>query len=67
MMQRIHIESAKAAEKTQQYLLLQGFSSFILNNGCKYKNGKILEAKEAGIELAQGYLGLMGAEYSFEM
>lgn len=66
MMYRIHIAEAVAAEKTQKFLQLHNMSSYILNNGCKYENGKILEASEAAIETAEGYLGLMGAEYSHE-
>ena len=66
MMYRIHIAEAVAAEKTQKFLQLHNMRSYILNSGCKYENGKILEASEAAIETAEGYLGLMGAEYSHE-
>ena len=66
MVYRIHIAEAVAAEKTQKFLRLHNMRSYILNNGCKYENGKILEASEAAIEIAEGYLELMGAEYSHE-
>lgn len=65
-MQRIHIETTIAAERTQYYLSVHGFDSFILSSGCKYESGKILEAKEDAIKLAQSYLDFMGAKYSQE-